>query len=139
MLLRITTIAQDYNFWHTLAEVGYERQKDKSGYDVDKPMFSKNLKSWHKKKIRLKGYVVPVNELTDQNKFMLSSLPFNVCYFCGAAGPETVIEVEADKPVAFSSKPIWMEGTLLLNSEDADHHMYRLTGARKLSPDEVKP
>ncbi|HEX8059922.1 MAG TPA: hypothetical protein VF473_03255, partial [Cyclobacteriaceae bacterium] len=69
----------------------------------------------------------------DQNKFMLSSLPFNICYFWGAAGPETVIEVESHDNFHFSSKAIWVEGILSLNDSDPDHHMYVLKSAQLIS------
>jgi hypothetical protein len=125
---------QSQNFWQVLAEVGFQSKKDKNGYQMEEPVFSKHLKSWNGKKIKLKGFVIPVNEVGDQDKFMLSSLPFNVCYFCGAAGPETVIEVESVEKVRFTSKPIWMEGTLQLNDKDPDRHMYILKAAHLILP-----
>lgn len=125
--------AQSQNFWQVLAEVGYQSKRDKNGYQVEEPVFSKHLKSWNGKKIRLKGFVIPVSEVGDQDKFMLSSLPFNVCYFCGAAGPETVVEVESVEKIRFTSKPIWMEGTLYLNEKDPDRHMYVLKAAHLIT------
>ncbi|PZR39795.1 MAG: hypothetical protein DI538_06085 [Azospira oryzae] len=121
------------NFWQVLAEVGFTSKKDKNGYQVETPVFSATLKSFHGKKVKLKGYVIPVSEVGDSDKFMLSSLPFNVCYFCGAAGPETVVEVESSEKIKFSSKAIWMEGILQLNDKDPDHHMFILKSARSIS------
>lgn len=128
-VLCLTATAQN-NFWQVLAEVGFQSKKNKEGHIVETPVFSKNLKSWNGKKIKLRGYVIPVNEIGDQDKFMFSSLPFNVCYFCGAAGPETVIEVDSDEKIGFSTKPIWLEGILYLNEKDPDHHMFILKSAR---------
>lgn len=125
--------SQNLNFWQVLAEVGFKTRKDKDGNIIETPVFSKNLKSYNGKKVRLKGFVIPINEVGDQDKFMLSSLPFNVCYFCGAAGPETVIEVVSDDGIRFSSKAIWVEGTLYLNDNDPDHHMYMLKQANLIS------
>jgi len=122
------------NFWHVLAEVGFEKTTDKDGVTLELPRFSKHLQSWNGKKIKLKGYIIPVAEVGDQGKFMLSSLPFNICYFCGAAGPETVIEVETTQQVAFSTQAIWMEGVLVLNDRDPNHHMYRLRSAKTTTP-----
>lgn len=134
LLNPIVSRAQTTNFWQILAEVGFQSKKDKNGYQVEEPVFSKNLKTWNGKKVKLKGFVIPVNEVGDQDKFMLSSLPFNVCYFCGAAGPETVIEVESVEKVRFTSKAIWMEGTLQLNDKDPDRHMYILKAAHLILP-----
>jgi hypothetical protein len=121
------------NFWQILAEVGFQTHKDAAGSIVETPVFSKNLKSFHGKKIKLKGFVIPINEVDDKDKFMLSSLPFNICYFCGAAGPETVIEVESNDNIRFNSKAIWVEGVLYLNDSDPDHHMYVLREAQLVS------
>lgn len=131
----VSTIAraQNQNFWQVLAEVGFQTKKDASGSIVETPVFSKNLKSFNGKKIKLKGFVIPINEVGDQDKFMLSSLPFNVCYFCGAAGPETVVEVVSDESIRFNTKAIWIEGYLYLNDSDPDHHMYVIKSAQLIS------
>ncbi len=133
-LVHVTVIqAQESSFWHTLAEVGFEQRKDKNGYSFEVPLFSKNLKTWNGKKIRLKGFVIPVGEVGDPKKFMLSSLPFNVCYFCGAAGPETVVQVESDQVVNFTTKPVIIEGILQLNDKDQDNHIYILKSAKPVT------
>lgn len=132
-LLLITIIpcrAQEQNFWPTLAQVKFDTRKDKSGYDLEVPVFSNLLKTFQGKKIKLKGYIIPLEELGGQGKFMLSSLPFNLCYFCGAAGPETVVEVESIEKVKFTSKQITMEGILILNAKDPEHHIYVLKSAK---------
>jgi hypothetical protein len=123
------------NFWHVLAEVGFERRASaQAGYDVEIPVFSKRLKSYHGKMIRLKGYLVPLAELGGQNKFMLSALPFTQCYFCGGAGPETVVELQTSTPVRFVTRLITVEGVLLLNDADPEHHIYIIKNARILDP-----
>jgi hypothetical protein len=124
---------QNQNFWQVLAEVGFQTHKDANGTIIETPVFSKTLKSYNGKKIKLKGFVIPINEVGDQDKFMLSSLPFNICYFCGAAGPETVIEVDSEESIRFNSKAIWVEGYLYLNDTDPDHHMYVLKSAQQIS------
>lgn len=129
MLGYVCAIAQEANFWHVLAEVGFKKTK-MAGGEMEVPIFSAHLKEYHGKKIKLKGFVIPVSETGDESKFMLSSLPFNVCYFCGAAGPETIVEVEANQKVKFTSQVIWMEGILYLNEKDPDHHIYILKSAR---------
>jgi hypothetical protein len=117
------------NFWHVLSEVSYAKSKDENGYEVEKPLFSGKLKSYDGRKITLKGYIVPMNEVNGKPTMMLSSLPFNVCYFCGGAGPETVVEVETSQQIKFTTKQIRLEGILLLNDTDPDHHMYIIKSA----------
>ncbi len=126
-------LIQEENFWHVLAEVSF-RKENKNGYEMEVPLFSTHLKSWNGKKVKLKGYVIPVGEVGDENKFMFSSLPFNVCYFCGAVGPETIMEVESTEKVKFTSQAIWMEGILQLNEKDPDRHIYILKSANVITP-----
>jgi hypothetical protein len=114
------------NFWNTLAEVSFVKSKNADGYEIEKPLFSKHLKSYQGKKIQLKGYIIPLNEVTNANTFMFSSLPFNVCYFCGAAGPETVVEIQTSQKIKFTTKPMTIQGVLNLNEKDPDHHIYIL-------------
>ena len=90
---------------------------------MERPIFSKYLKTFQAKKVKLKGYIIPLDESGGKGKYMLSALPFNVCYFCGAAGPETVVEIETSESIKFTTKQITMEGTLQLNDVDPDHHI----------------
>lgn len=128
-LANLPSHGQDDNFWQILAEVHFVQQKDANGYTFEKPVFSAYLKTFKGKKVKLKGYMIPIEETGGKGKFMLSSLPFNVCYFCGAAGPETAVEVETNQSIRFSTKQIILEGTLLLNDSDPDHHIYILKSA----------
>jgi hypothetical protein len=120
-ILWINPVQQD-NFWHVLAQVGFEKKKDKQGYVQDVPVFTQYLKEWHGKRIQLKGYIIPAGEVGDE-RYMFSALPFNICYFCGAAGPETVVELETRQKILFSSKPMVLEGTLFLNVSDINVHI----------------
>jgi hypothetical protein len=129
IFLAQTGLSQTENFWQILAEVHFKNEEDPAGYTIERPVFSKNLKNYHGKKVTLKGYIIPLEESGGKGKFMLSALPFNLCYFCGAAGPETVVEVETKESIKFSSKQILMEGILSLNDKDADHHIYILKSA----------
>lgn len=70
----VTALAQEPNFWHVLAEVGFKKSKISEG-EMEVPVFSNNLKRYNGKKIKLKGFVIPVSETGDESKFMLSSLP----------------------------------------------------------------
>jgi hypothetical protein len=124
---------QEKNFWQVLAEVGHKKERV-NGYEMDVPVFSTHLKSWNGKKIMLKGFVIPAGEVGDESKFMFSSLPYSTCYFCGGAGPETILEVESGEKVKFTTQAVWMEGILALNDKDPDHHMFILKSATIIEP-----
>jgi hypothetical protein len=116
--------AQEPDFWLTLADVSFESKVDKDGMEMDVPKFGQKLQGWQGKKVRLKGYLIPMSEFGGKDEYMLSALPFNNCFFCGGAGPETIVELEVKQSVKFTSARITMEGVLVLNERDPDHHMY---------------
>lgn len=121
------TFAQEISGWQLLAEVGFETKPSaQDGFEVDKPKFSKRLKEADGKKITLKGYLIPLSEVGSRQQYMLSLLPFSSCYFCGGAGPETVVELDTKEKIKFVTKQIVMEGTLVLNASDPDHHIFIL-------------
>lgn len=101
-----TDLVGHENYWKVLAEVSYQTLKDQRGFDVEKPVFKPNIKLLAGKKIKLRGYIIPMNELSGKKSFMFSALPFSTCYFCGGAGPETVIEVDAVSSITFSNEPM---------------------------------
>jgi hypothetical protein len=122
---------QDIDIWQVLSEVGFERKPGReAGYEIDSPKFSKRLLSYNGKRVIIKGYLVPLSEMSGRQDYMISALPFNQCYFCGGAGPETVVEVQSKETVRFVTRQIAMEGILVLNASDPDHHMYILKEAR---------
>ncbi len=122
---------QELNVWHVLAEVGFENKpSEESGFLIESPKFSKRLWSYNGKVVRVKGYLIPMAELGGRNEYMLSSLPFNQCYFCGGAGPETVVELQTKQSIRFVTRQITVEGVLFLNDFDPDHHMYIIKDAR---------
>lgn len=126
--------AQEVSGWQLLAEVTFEtKAADQNGFEVDLPKFSRRLKEADGKKITLKGYLIPLSELDGKQQYMLSSLPFNSCYFCGGAGPETVVELDLKEKINFVTKQIAMEGTLTLNASDPDHHIFILKNP-KMTP-----
>lgn len=51
----------------------------------------KSLKDIEAKKISITGYFLDLDP--DGKWFMISKNPFATCFFCGGAGPETVIEL----------------------------------------------
>jgi hypothetical protein len=60
----------------------------------------------------------------------LSSLPFANCFFCGGAGPETVMEVFSKDKIDFTEKRVSVTGTLTINADDPLRLMYILNNAQ---------
>ena len=82
--------------WSTLAQVTFDKQwlEDEELYHW-MPKFSDDVIALEGYKIQISGYVIPVD--VDAEYFVLSSNPFASCFFCGGAGPETVMDLRLRK------------------------------------------
>lgn len=122
--------------WKTLSAVKLEMRFDEDfQLDVEYPVFESKVKALNGKEIIISGYLVPLEELgrkASEQFFILSALPFNLCFFCGNAGPETVMEVFSLDRIKFSNDIITIKGRLELNDSDPMRLMYILKDARKL-------
>jgi hypothetical protein len=123
-----TAQAQD-GVWRTLSKITFvKKYDDLLGFKVDMPVFGEEVKSLEGKEITVKGYVIPVEGYKSHREFVFSAYPYNMCFFCGGAGPETVMEVFADEPIKYSADPIIIKGKLKLNDSDINRLMYSLSG-----------
>lgn len=119
--------AQDH-MWKTLAKVTYKKEYDEMlGFKVDVPIFSAELEKLEGKEVTIKGYIIPVDGYKSHKEFVFSAYPYSMCFFCGGAGPETVMEVKAKSPVPFTADVITIRGVLHLNSKDINKLMYSLS------------
>ncbi len=118
------------NVWKTLSKITYKKQYDElMGFKIDIPVFSEPIQKLEKKEIRVKGYIIPVEGYKSHKEFIFSAFPYNMCFFCGGAGPETVMEVEATQPVEYTAEQIVLKGTLILNNSDINRLMYIIKDA----------
>src|SRR3954464_11778039 len=69
--------------WPKLYDIAFVKSTDKLG-EYDKPVFSAAAKTLNGKKVTLPGYIVPFSTGLKSGHLMLSSLPLNACFFCGA-------------------------------------------------------
>ena len=117
--------------WKTLSKITYKKEFDElMGFKIDKPVFSEPIKALEGKEITIKGYVIPIEGYKSHKEFVFSQFPYNMCFFCGGAGPETVMEVLALEPVKYTTDPIVLKGKLKLNSEDINRLMYKIVDVR---------
>lgn len=115
------------DMWKILMSVKYKYYKD-----AYIPQFTDDIKAYDGKIITLKGYIYPLEEASKHSIFMLSYYPVNMCFFCGGAGPESVIEVNAKTPITHSSKPVTIKGKLKLNKVDRERVFYILLSAERI-------
>ena len=118
------------SMWKTLAKITYKKEFDEiMGFKIDKPVFSELIKDLEGTEIVVKGYIIPVEGYKGHKEFIFSAFPYNMCFFCGGAGPETVMEVESSEPVDYTAEQIVLKGKLSLNDTDINRLMYLLTDA----------
>ena len=124
-----TPETDDMYFWKILSKVKYKSNLDaESGEVIYTPIFGKTIEAYEGKVIFLKGYIIPA-ELS-KGKMTLSAFPYSSCFFCGGAGPESVIELETKSPLIYRlDKPIVLQGKLKLNRTDPLRLMYVLSEA----------
>lgn len=131
-IFNISLIAQtkENNVWKTLAKISYKKEYDDlMGFKVDKPVFGDAIKALDGKEITVKGYVIPTDGYVSHKEFVFSAYPYSMCFFCGGAGPETVMEVLATEGIKYSDDPIVLKGILVLNDKDINRLMFKLTKA----------
>lgn len=118
------------NIWKTLSKITFKKQYDEMmGFKVDVPVFSTDVEKLDGTEVTIKGYIIPIEGFKSHTEFVFSAFPYNMCFFCGGAGPETVMEVISSEPVKFSTEAIYIKGTLHLNSTDINKLIYSLTDA----------
>ncbi|MEO1653743.1 MAG: hypothetical protein AAFU64_09370, partial [Bacteroidota bacterium] len=94
------------------------------------PNFSEQHYGLHNKTLVIEGYMYPLEESKLQKWFMLSYFPISTCFFCGAAGPESIVEVNSPKGIPQQNGKIKVEGILELNTKEPERLFYILQDAR---------
>jgi len=119
------------NLWKTLAKITYRKEYDEFlGFKIDRPVFSEEIKALDGKEVTVKGFIIPVEGYKGHKEFILSAYPYSMCFFCGGAGPESVMEVQAIEAINYSAESIVLKGKLHLNAEDVNKLMFSLSEAK---------
>ena len=135
LLVIINLHAQKKITWDDLTDVKFEEKYVKS---VDAyylfPEFGNTLKALNGKEISIAGFMLVLDASGDF--YVLSKGPFASCFFCGMAGPETIIEVQFKKGVKHRrfkmDDKVVIKGTFRLNKDDIEHCNYILENAEEI-------
>jgi hypothetical protein len=106
--------------WEALAQVSVTRQKDRYV-----PEFSKQIVALDKREVRLRGFMLPLEQGARQKHFLLSAQPPE-CAFCMPGSAEQFAEVRTRTPVKYVSEPITLSGTFMLVRDESGGLLYRL-------------
>ncbi|MEL6446211.1 MAG: DUF3299 domain-containing protein [Bacteroidota bacterium] len=119
----------DDELWILLMQAGFEEVSTPEG-TLWNPLFPQDVERLDETEIRLTGYMIPLDYEEKQTVFLLSAFPGHGCFFHMPGGPESIIEVQATRGVAFSYDLITVEGRLQLLRDDPYGLLYRLVDAQ---------
>ncbi len=119
--------------WAHLAEVDFEeRYTEEVDTYVPYPVFRPSVQRLAGEKVRISGYVIPVEETGEESIIVLSANPFSSCFFCGMAGPETIMDIKLQNKFKNKFKQdqtVTFRGKLRLNDSDLYYLNYILEEA----------
>lgn len=113
--------------WDTLANMDFDmRFVEELEGEVPFPIFSETMKELAGELVEIKGYVIPFEETGDEDVIFLSAFPYTQCFFCGAAGPESVVDILSKSPLGHleMDEKMSFRGRLRLNDADLDYLNY---------------
>jgi hypothetical protein len=119
--------------WRYLQDVTFEEKyyKDVEGWFLF-PTFGNSIKEISGKTVQIKGYIIPID--IDAGMYALSAYPFAACFFCGGAGPETVISLKLEKGHRRykTDDVVTFKGIFYLNDKDVNDFNYILKKAKEV-------
>lgn len=118
--------------WEDLAQIEWKNYYDELlAIDVQEPVFDSSILMMDGNTITISGFIIPVD--TDDNTMIISAFPFSNCFFCGGAGPETVMQLDLKRDRSLINKKVTITGRLKLNKSDFLKLIYEMKGVEVLS------
>ncbi|UYW01540.1 hypothetical protein K5I29_00980 [Flavobacterium agricola] len=113
--------------WNILGDIKYVNRKDPRYGEISFPVVNAKLKVLQGKKITMTGFIVPI----DNKSYALSKNVFASCFFCGQAGPETIMGIvfKGETPKLKTDQYVTLEGTFRYNETDVDDWIYHIENA----------
>ncbi|HEY6336135.1 MAG TPA: DUF3299 domain-containing protein [Alphaproteobacteria bacterium] len=95
------------------------------------PQFSPGVLSLDGKDVKLRGFMMPLDEAEKQTRFVLTALPPS-CPFCLPAGPDQLVEVQCSDGVKFTFDPVTIAGKFEVLRDDPTGLLYRMVDAKRV-------
>jgi hypothetical protein len=95
-----------------------------------KAKFQKSIKTYEDQEVVIAGFIVPMD--IENNTYALSLNPFISCFFCGNAGPNTVIELtfENEQGKFLVDQYVIIKGVFKLNRDNPNELFFKITEAK---------
>lgn len=114
--------------WKLLGQIKYLKKPSKDYPEgVMFPVINPTLKAKNNKTIYMTGFIVPI----DNKNYALSKNVFASCFFCGQAGPETIMGIKFKNPATKlkTDQYVTLQGTFRYNDDDVDDWIYHIENA----------
>lgn len=114
--------------WGLLGKIKYNNKPHQDYPDgVMYPQVNAELKAKKGKKITISGFIIPI----DNENYALSKNVFAQCFFCGQAGPETIMGITFKdlKKRLKTDQYVTLEGTFRYNETDIEDWIYHIENA----------
>jgi hypothetical protein len=119
--------------WKMLGITKYEKEfSQQLGGMVDIPTFPKTIENLNDYQVVVKGYMIPLEEIGNDSLLILSKNPYTTCFFCGQAGPETVMEIRLKNKKNLDFKldqKVIFKGIFKTNTDNFDYLNFILNDA----------
>jgi hypothetical protein len=130
-----TAAAPTKTTWRLLATTTFTEFYDSSkGIWSLEASYHESILSLQGKEVYITGYVLPVDNKGEI--YALSAYPFSSCFFCGGAGPETVMGLEfAAPPGRLPTDAVkTYSGKLILAPKPSNGFYFTLTNVKPFTP-----
>lgn len=109
--------------WKILEKTKFvEKRIDSLNSFVAIPTFPLSMRQIEGQQVMMKGYVIPVEETGDEQVLVLSANPYSACFFCGQAGPASIMDIKLKNPKAIGrfkqDAQVTFKGRLRLNDSN---------------------
>lgn len=121
-------VTSDTLTWSLLGKINYENKPHKDYPEgVMYPVINQQLKGKKGKKITISGFIIPI----DNTSYALSKNVFAQCFFCGQAGPETIMGIQFKdlKKRLKTDQYVTLVGTFRYNETDIEDWIYHIDDA----------
>ena len=120
--------------WSVLTDIEVEQALIDTYYHF-KPTFTPEVKALDGSKVKLNGYMIPLDPDEMQSHFLL--VPYShSCPFHMPAGPGGFVEIQADFPVEFSYEPVLIEGHFQILTDFSNGVFYKISAAQQVTQTE---
>lgn len=121
-------VVADTLSWKLLGQIKYVKKPSKDYPEgVMFPVINTTLKAKNNKPIVMSGFIIPI----DNKSYALSKNVFASCFFCGQAGPETIMGIKFKNPgmKLKTDQYVTLQGTFRYNDSDVDDWIYHVENA----------